>query len=108
MLDSSTISLCLSLFDWAKYKTTKGAVKLHTLLDYGGNLPAYVHLTNGKTADNKAAYALPLSKGSVVVADRFYNDFHLLNVWDRNKVFFVVRHKENLKYTSLKELELPK
>lgn len=107
LLDSSTISLCLSLFDWAKYKTTKGAVKLHTLLDYDGNLPAYVHLTNGKTADNKAAYDLPLSKGSVVVADRFYNDFHLLNVWDSNQVFFVVRHKENLKYTPVKELELP-
>lgn len=107
LLDSSTISLCLSLFDWAKYKTTKGAVKLHTLLDYDGNLPAYVHVTNGKTADNKAAYYLPLSKGSVVVADRFYNDFHLLNVWDSNQVFFVVRHKENLKYTPIKELELP-
>jgi len=50
LLDSSTISLCLSLFDWAKYKTSKGAIKLHTLLDYDGNLPIYI--TNGKTADN--------------------------------------------------------
>lgn len=107
LLDSSTISLCLSLFDWAKYKTTKGAVKLHTVLDYDGNLPVYVNITDGKTADNKGGYDIPLSKGSVIVADRFYNDFHLLNIWDSNKVFFVVRHKDNLKYTTVKELDLP-
>lgn len=107
LLDSTTISLCLSLFDWAKYKTTKGAIKMHTLLDYDGNLPAYVNITDGKTADNKGAYDIPLVRQSVIVADRFYNDFHLLNVWDSNSVFFVVRHKENLKYETLKELELP-
>jgi hypothetical protein len=107
LLDSTTISLCLSLFDWAKYKTAKGAVKMHTLLDYDGNLPAYVNITDGKTADNKGAYEVPLHKGSVIVADRFYNDFSLLNVWDSNKVFFVIRHKENLQYISIKENELP-
>ena len=53
LLDATTISLCLSLFDWAKYRTTKGAVKMHTLLDYDGNLPAYVNITDGKTADNR-------------------------------------------------------
>lgn len=107
LLDSSTISLCLSVFDWAKYKTAKGALKMHTLLDYDGNLPAYMNLTDGKTADNKGAYDIPLIKNSVIVADRFYNDFHLLNVWDSNEVFFVVRHKENLQFTTIKELELP-
>ena len=107
LLDATTISLCLSLFDWAKYKTAKGAVKLHTLLDYDGNLPAYVNITNGKTADNKGAYDVPLHKGSVIVADRFYNDFSLLNVWDSNGVFFVIRHKENLQYISVKENVLP-
>lgn len=75
LLDATTISLCLSLFDWAKYKTGKGAVKMHTLLDYDSNLPAYVHITDGKTADNKGAKDVPLLKGSVIVADRFYNDF---------------------------------
>lgn len=75
LLDSTTISLCLSLFDWTKYKTSKGAVKMHTLLDYDGLLPAYVNITNGKTADNKGAYDVPLIKQSVIVADRFYNDF---------------------------------
>lgn len=107
LLDSTTISLCLSLFDWAKYKTAKGAVKMHTLLDYDGNLPAYVNITDGKTADNKGAYEVPLHKGSVIVADRFYNDFSLLNVWDSNRVFFVVRHKENLRYSTVKENGLP-
>ena len=107
LLDSTTISLCLSIFDWAKYKTAKGAVKMHTLLDFDGNLPAYVNITDGKTADNKGAYDIPLLKESVVVADRFYNDFPLLNVWDSKGVFFVIRHKENLQYVSLKENELP-
>lgn len=107
LLDASTVSLCLSLFDWAKYKTAKGAIKLHTVLDYDGNLPVYVNVTDGKTADNKGAYDIPLTKGSVIVADRFYNDFHLLNIWDSNKVFFVVRHKDNIKYTTIRELDLP-
>jgi len=96
LLDATTISLCLSLFDWARYKTTKGAIKMHTLLDYDGNLPAYVNITDGKTADNKGAYNIPLLNGSVIVADRFYNDFSLLNIWDSKGVYFVIRHKENL------------
>lgn len=107
LLDASTISLCLSLFDWAKYKTKKGAIKLHTLLDFDGNLPAYVNITDGKTADNKGAYEIPLIKGSVIVADRFYNDFALLNVWDSTGVFFVIRHKTNIQFTTIKERELP-
>jgi len=108
LLDSTTVTLSLSLFDWAKYKTTKGAIKLHTLLDYDGNLPAYVLLTDGKTADNRAAYDIPLLKNSVIVADRYYNDFELLNIWDSNDMFFVVRHKENLRYRQIKEKDLPK
>jgi hypothetical protein len=71
LLDSSTISLCLSLFDWAKYKTAKGAVKMHTLLDYDGNLPVYVNITDGKTADNKVSYDVPLVKGCGIVADGY-------------------------------------
>jgi hypothetical protein len=107
LLDATTISLCLSLFDWAKYKTKKGAVKMHTLLDYDGHLPAYVNITDGKTAVNKGAYDIPLLKGSVIVADRFYNDFALLNVWNSSQVYFVVRHKDNIKFKTVKELELP-
>jgi hypothetical protein len=91
LLDSSTISLCLSLFDWAKYKTQKGAVKLHTYLDYDCNLPAYVNITDGKTADNKGAYHISLLKRSVIVADRFYNNFSQL-------FYFSVRLLFNSRY----------
>lgn len=80
---------------------------MHTLLDYEGNLPAYVNNTNGKTADNTGAYDIALLKGSVIVADRFYNDFSLLNVWDSKRVYFVIRHMENIKFTTIKENELP-
>jgi len=107
LLDSSTISLCLSLFDWAKYKTHKGAVKIHTVLDYDSDLPIYINITDGKTADNKGAYNIPLQANSVIVADRFYNDFTMLNNWDSKQVKFVIRHKNNLKFKVIKENELP-
>ena len=107
LLDSTTISLCLSLYDWAKYKTTKGAIKLHTLLDYDRFLPSYIHITNGKVADNKGATEIAIPTNSVVVADRFYQDFSLLNKWDSNNIIFVVRCRENLQYDKLYEKELP-
>lgn len=107
LLDSSTISLSLSLFDWAKYKRAKGAIKLHTLLDYDGNLPVYVNISTGKVPDNKGAADIPLIKNSVIVADRFYFDTEMLNKWDSNDVYFVIRLKKNVKYKSLRELDLP-
>ncbi|MCH8515100.1 MAG: IS4 family transposase, partial [Cyclobacteriaceae bacterium] len=106
LLDSTVMSLCLSMFDWAKFRTQKGAVKMHTLLDYDGKLPVYVNITQGSVADNKGAYSIPL-KGSVIVADRYYNDFPMLNVLDSKGVYFVIRHKENLAYKSIRERELP-
>lgn len=72
---------------------------MHTLLDYDGNLPVYLNVTDGKTGDNKGVADMPLRRGSVIVADRYYGDFALLNDWDSNGVFFVVRHKENLSFT---------
>lgn len=80
---------------------------MHTLFDYDGNLPASVNITNGKTADNKGAYDIPLLANSVIVADRYYNDFSFLNVWNSSSVHLVVRHKENLKFKTIKENELP-
>lgn len=77
---------------------------MHDLLDYDGYLPAYVHISDGKTANNKGAYEVPLLKNSVIVADRFYDDFSLLHVWDSSEVFFVVRHKD---YRTLSESALP-
>ena len=107
LLDSTLISLSISLFDWAHYKHTKGAVKLHTLLDYDGVLPAFINITDGKTADKKGAADIPISPNSVIVGDRYYNDFQLLHNWDSTKAFFVVRHKENLQYERVKENTLP-
>ena len=106
-LDSTLISLCLSLYDWAKYKSTKGAVKLHTLLDYDGCLPVYIHVTDGKVPDNKAAYLVKIPSGSVVVADRAYVDFKLLKKWDEDKISFVVRLKDNVKFIPYGERPLP-
>ena len=80
---------------------------MHTLLDFDGNLPAYINISDGKTADNKGAKDIPLLKGSVIVADRFYNDFPLLHICDSKGVFFVVRHKENLQFNVVQELDLP-
>lgn len=107
LLDATVISLCLSVFDWATFRTKKGAVKMHTLLDYDGKLPVYVNITEGSVGDNKGAYDIPLEKGSVIVADRYYNDFPMLNVWDSSGVFFVIRHKNNLAFSTVKERELP-
>lgn len=107
LLDATVISLCLSVFDWATFRTKKGAVKMHTLLDYDGKLPVYVNITEGSVGDNKGAYGIPLEKGSVIVADRYYNDFPMLNVWDSSGVFFVIRHKNNLAYTLVTERRLP-
>ncbi|GAA3518484.1 hypothetical protein GCM10022393_35760 [Aquimarina addita] len=80
LLDGTTISLCLSLFDWVKYKTKNEAVKMHTLLDYDVHLPSYVNIIDRKTADNKGVQYIPLLKGIVIVANRFYNGFSILNV----------------------------
>lgn len=107
LLDATVISLCLSVFDWAKFRTQKGAVKMHTLLEYDGKLPVYVNITEGNVGDNKGAYGIPLQKGSVIVADRYYNDFPMLNVWDSKGVFFVIRHKNNLAFNTVEERELP-
>ena len=107
LLDSSTVTLTMSLYEWAHYTTKKGAVKMHTLLDYDSLLPEFVNITDGKCGDNKAAFDIPVTPHSVVVADRGYCDFSLLNDWDSNNVFFVVRHKDNLLYSQIKELDLP-
>ncbi len=82
-------------------------MKKHILLDYDGNLPAYVNVTDGKTADNKGAYNIPFLANSVIVADRYYNDFSLLNVWDSNRIFFVSRHKDTIQFEPIKENDLP-
>ena len=107
LLDSTTISLCLSLFDWAKFRKKKGAVKLHTLLDYDGCLPMYVNMTEGKVHDALAAKEITLPKDAVVVADRAYIDFETLHRWAEGDSYFVVRLKSSVKFDRLNEKPLP-
>jgi len=107
LLDSTTISLCLSLFDWAKFRKKKGAIKLHTLLDYDGCLPTYIDMTDGKVHDATAAKEIVLPPESVVVADRAYVDFETLYRWHKGKSYFVVRLKDSIKFNRLEEKELP-
>ena len=107
MLDATVISLCLSLFDWAKYRQKKGAIKLHVLLDYDGCLPSYMNMTDGKVADVRAAKLMPIPKDSVVVADRAYIDFKMLYRWQKQNTDFVIRLKKNIKYISKTEFDLP-
>ena len=107
LLDSSTITLTMSLYEWAHYTTKKGAVKMHTLLDYDSLLPEFVNITDGKCGDNRGALDIPVSPHSVVVADRGYCDFSLLDYWNSRNVFFVVRHRDNLLYSQIEECLLP-
>ena len=107
MLDATVISLCLSVFDWARYRQKKGAIKLHVLLDYDGCLPSYVNMTDGKVADVTAAKSIPIPKDSVVVADRAYTDFKMWNAWDKDRINFVIRLKNTIKYVAKHERELP-
>lgn len=101
------VTLTMSLYDWAHYTTTKGAIKMHTLLDYDTLLPDYVHVSSGKCTDDKASFDILVAPYSVVVADRGYCHFELLNHWDSNNVFYVVRHKDKLLYRRIRELDIP-
>ena len=97
-LDATYINLCLEVFPWAKYRKTKGAIKIHVGLDHAGNLPSFVRVTDGKGSDVKVARALRLPPDSIVAADRLYQDFGWLKSLDAQGVFLVTRLKRNVKY----------
>ena len=101
LMDSTIIPLSLSLFDWAKFRTTKGAVKLHAVLDYDTGLPAYAVLTDGKKHDATIAKTFEFQSGSVLVMDRAYVDFEWLYNLDSSDVVFVTRLKKNVSYDVL-------
>lgn len=107
-LDSTTISLCLNLFPWAKYRRTKGAVKLHLLLDHDGYLPSYAYISNGSSPDVTYARKFPLAPGSIVAMDRGYNDYKLFSFWTRKGIYFVTRLKENADYEVVANRDVPK
>jgi hypothetical protein len=101
-LDSTTIDLCLNLFRWAKFRRTKGAIKLHTLLDLRGPIPTFIHITDGKLHDVNALDLLPIEPGSFYVMDRGYLDFERLHTFQDLGAFFVIRAKSSMKYVRLK------
>ena len=106
-LDSTVIDLCLSLYDWAKFRRTKGAVKLHLVLDHDGYLPCFGVITDGKVQDVKVAHQLAFAPGTVVVDDRGYNDYRLFAEWTKTGVFFVTRLKANAQIEVVEEWEPP-
>ena len=106
-LDSSTIDLCMSVFDWAKFRRTKGAVKLHLLLDHDGHLPSYAVITDGKKSDIRVAWGMKFAAGAVLVVDRGYNDYDWFAELTDQEVFFVTRMKDNAIYDVVERREVP-
>ena len=97
-LDATVVSLCLSLFPWAAFRRTKAGLKLHTLLDHDGYLPAFVAISPARESDIKKARSLRLPKGSIVVADLGYTDYAWYGDLTAQKIFFVTRQKRNAAY----------
>jgi hypothetical protein len=95
-LDSTTIDLCLSLFDWAPFRSTKAAVKLHTLLDLRGSIPTFLHISDGKLHDVNVLDILPIEAGAFYVMDRGYLDFTRLYAMHQAGAFFVTRAKQGM------------
>ena len=100
-LDATTIDLCLSLFPWAKFRKTKGAVKMHTLLDLRGNIPTTIIITHGKVHDVHALDRLVIEAGAIYIMDRGYLDFERLYTIQQCSAFFVTRAKSNFDFKRL-------
>lgn len=106
-LDSSVIDLCASIFDWAKFRRTKGAVKLHLLLDHDGYLPTYAYISEGKVHDINIARTLNFPSGTIIAMDRAYYDFALFAKWTVSGIWFVNKLKKNADYKVVEDLPVP-
>ena len=106
-LDSTTISLCLSLFPWATFRRAKGGVKAHVLLDHDDYLPAYVLISQARMHDANVLGLLRLNAGSIVAMDRAYNDYRQVARWTDAGVYFVTRMKDNAVYAVVDERDVP-
>lgn len=106
-LDSTTIDLCLSMYDWARFTRTKGAVKLHLVLDHDGYLPKFAVITDGKVHDVTVAQQMAFEAGTIVVDDRGYTDYALYGDWTAKGVFFVSRLRSNARYEVVQKREVP-
>lgn len=107
-LDATVMDLCASMFDWAKFRTTKGAVKLHLLLDHDGYLPVFANVTEGNVHEINIARTLQLPKDSIVAMDKAYIDYELLGQWTSKGVYFVTRLKDNADIRVIKDNPVPK
>jgi len=106
-LDSTTVSLCLSLFPWAKFRRAKGGVKAHVLLDHDDYMPSFVLITEAKRHDSKILHLLRLAAGSIIVMDRAYNHYQQFAAWIAQGVFFVTRMKDNAVYKVIERRAVP-
>ncbi len=106
-LDSTTISLCLALFPWAKFRQAKGGVKAHVLLNHDDYMPEYVVLTEARCSDVKMAGSFSFNPGTIVTLDRGYADYKLFARWTAEEVYFVTRLKDNAVYDVAEECALP-
>jgi DDE family transposase/uncharacterized protein DUF4372 len=106
-LDATLIELCATVFDWAQYRRTKGAVKLHLLLDHQGLLPSYALVTEGRVHESRVARTLRFEPGTIVVLNRGYTDYSWFNALDADGVYFVTRMKDNADYGVLERRALP-
>jgi hypothetical protein len=106
-LDSTTISLCLSLFPWAEFRRAKGGVKVHVMLDHSDYMPVFVAISEAKMHDVKVAKSLRLNSGSIVAMDRAYNDYQMFAAWTERDVFFVTRMKDNAIYEVVERRRVP-
>ena len=100
-LDATTIDLCLSVFPWAKFRNTKAAIKLHTLMDLRGSIPSFIHISDGKLHDVNVLDQLIPEPGSFYIMDRGYLDFERLYMLNQSAAFFVIRAKSNLQFRRL-------
>jgi hypothetical protein len=105
--DSTTISLCLDLFPWAKFKTVKGGAKLHVLMDHDDYMPRFINFTTAAHSDVRAAHQVPVQRHSIVVMDRAYVDYDLWAKWTRQEMFFITRLRTDLKVKVIKQREVP-
>ena len=106
-LDATVIDLCLEMYDWARFRRAKGAVKLHLVLDHEGYLPVFAHITDGKTHEVTMAQRLSLPPGAIVAMDRGYNDYALFASWCETDVGFVTRMKDNAVYEVIEHKPVP-
>jgi hypothetical protein len=107
-IDSTIIPLCLDVFDWAFYRTSKGAAKIHLVLDHGSYLPSFFVISDGKTADIKIAEGLKIPRNSIIVMDRGYFKADFFKKIDNSEAYFVTRIKENVKYKVVSSSPPPK